>query len=340
MALITEHGDANVTQAGIFTQNSTASFIIKFFDIDGAPYDPSDITIEILDPADTVVKTITSAIKIEDGVFTTDYKIVIDATIGVWTFRYTFVSHTTTGDETRTIDEAFVVTETSTESAINAQSQRIVLRSYLETLIRQFQRIPAKAEQVIWRGRNRTVADLNWENWNQVAGVKVHRNNNLITSGFEIDYVKGRITFDTALERTDIVDVSYNFRWFSDDDIDHYIQSGVNRLNYYPPVTGYNVGTVEGMWMTTVAYGAAIDAIRTVIMDLMHQEPQIVFGGPDIAQKLMDVLDGQKKNYEEDVKTALDLKKYGNYHNLLAMSITPEFTLPGGRSRWFRMLFK
>jgi len=66
-------------------------------------------------------------------------------------------------------------------------------------------------------------------------------------------------------------------------------------------------------------------------MDLCHQEPQIVFGGPEAAQKLMDVLDGQKKNYEEDVKTALDLKKYGNYHNLTQMYITPEFTLPGGR---------
>ena len=184
------------------------------------------------------------------------------------------------------------------------------------------------------------MADLNWPNWNQVAGVKVHRNNNLITDGFEIDYVNGKITFETALEKTDIVDVTYNFRWFSDDDLDNFMFSGLNRINYYPPVTGYNIGTVPGMWMTTVGYGAAIDAWRTIISDLSHQEPQIVFGGPDAAQKLMDHADGQKKNYEEDVKTALDLKKYGSYHNLMQMMITPEFTLPGGRSRWFRYLFK
>jgi hypothetical protein len=45
-----------------------------------------------------------------------------------------------------------------------------------------------------------------------------------------------------------------------------------------------------------------------------------------------------KKNYEESFKGFLDAKKLGPYPKSVAV-VTPEYTLPGGRSRWFRYIF-
>lgn len=338
MALITAYGDSSATQSGTFVQGSTASFILKFFDILGHSFDPSSITVEILDPSDTVLDTISGITKIDVGEYAVDYTIESDATTGSYTLRYTFISETVSGSETRSIDEIFVVIQAGEAGSILTETQKLVMREYLETLIRTTQRIPVINEQVKWN-KTRTLAKLTFGNWNQPAGAKVYRNNTLITSGFEIDYLKGEIQFDYALEDSDIVNVDYNFRWFTDTELSVFMSAAIMRLNAYPPVTNYTFGYVPNQWVFLSMYGAAIDAIRTLIMDLIHQQPQIVFGGPEMVQKILDVLDGQKKNFEEDLKTVLDLKKYGPYTGLTKMVIVPEMTLPGGRSRWFRYLF-
>ena len=75
-------------------------------------------------------------------------------------------------------------------------------------------------------------------------------------------------------------------------------------------------------------------------MDLHFQEPAKVFGGMDRADKLMGSFDTLKKNIEEDLNNWYEQKKFGPYLGLTKTYTTPEFTLPGGRSRWFRYLFK
>jgi hypothetical protein len=45
-----------------------------------------------------------------------------------------------------------------------------------------------------------------------------------------------------------------------------------------------------------------------------------------------------KKNYEEEFTRLLEQKKFGRYPRTKAITV-PEFTLPGGRSRWFRYMF-
>ena len=46
-----------------------------------------------------------------------------------------------------------------------------------------------------------------------------------------------------------------------------------------------------------------------------------------------------KKNYEGDWEKLVEQKKLGPYPSS-KLIVTPEYTLPGGRSRWFRYLFK
>lgn len=329
---ITAYGSSTVSQVGTFTQNSYAQFVLTFYDIDGHPYDPSSITLEILDPTDTVVDTIDGMTKLDaDGEFVATYNIAVDATTGQWTLRYTFTSETTAGTETRTISEYFVVIQAGTESSQLAETQRMLMRSYLETLLRTTQRIPVKAEPAIFDS-TRTIAKFTFGNWNQPAGVRVYRNNTLITTGFEVDYVRGEITFDNALERTDRIDCDYNFRWFDDQtDFPNFEASAIGRLNIYPPTTAYTYGNIPSYWLYVSMWGAAVDAIRALLMDLIHQQPQIVFGGPEMAQRMADQLESLKKNYEEDLKAALELKKYFPYTGLMKMTIASELSLPGGR---------
>jgi hypothetical protein len=338
MSLINQYGNSTVSQSGTFVQGAIATFILRFFDIDGNTYDPSSISIEIFDGSNTSVYTQTGATKIDVGEYAFDYSISASATSGPYLLSYTFVSDLVSGSETRTIEEAFLVIEAASANSRISESQRVLMRKYLETLLRATQRIPVKNEQVIWN-KERKIGKLTFGNWNQPAGVRIYRNNNLLTSGYSVDYLKGEIFFDNALEKTDFVNVDYNFRWFEDDELDVFMDSGIQRVNFYPPVTSYEFGYVPHYWTFAAMWGAAVDAIRTIILDLIHQQPQIVLGGPDIAQKMSDILDGQKRNYEDDLKTALDLKKYGPYIGLMNMTVTPEYSLPGGRSRWFRYLF-
>ena len=91
--------------------------------------------------------------------------------------------------------------------------------------------------------------------------------------------------------------------------------------------------------ITPVIYAAVTDALREMLMSLQFQEPQMVFGSPERAQNVFSNLDNLKKNYEESLKGLLDAKKNGPYTGLTKAIVVPEYTLPGGRSRWFRYLF-
>ena len=74
-------------------------------------------------------------------------------------------------------------------------------------------------------------------------------------------------------------------------------------------------------------------------MCLNFQEPALVFGGTDKAQQAFSNFESLKQNYEKDWDKMVDNKKFGPYPSGFNVS-TPEYTLPGGRSRWFRYLFK
>jgi len=76
------------------------------------------------------------------------------------------------------------------------------------------------------------------------------------------------------------------------------------------------------------------------MMDILFQEPTKIFGGPERANQVFTQMDTLKKNYEDFLTKLLEQKKYQPYAGLTKTVTVPEYTLPGGRSRWFRYLFK
>ena len=111
-------------------------------------------------------------------------------------------------------------------------------------------------------------------------------------------------------------------------------------FNQYPPQSVYLLTSLPPRYGVTVAHQAAVFLLRRLIMDLHFQEPAKVFGGMERSDKLMGSLDTLKKNMEEEISKLYDQKKYQPYVGLTKTVTVPEFTLPGGRSRWFRYLFK
>jgi len=72
---------------------------------------------------------------------------------------------------------------------------------------------------------------------------------------------------------------------------------------------------------------------------LQFQQPAQIFGGPEQAKQAFANFETLKQNYSSDWEKLLEQKKFGPYPTT-RMVVTPEYTLPGGRSRWFRYLFK
>lgn len=331
--------DPKISTKGSFMAGTTAVFFFTFADIEGTLYNPSDITITILDSDGAEAETATAADWLELGQYAWTWDIPDDQDVGLYTIRVDYVIEQPGGSATEYLTETFVVQEGDTDVIAPVF---LAYRALVETLIGYSQRIPVFHE--IGRlNEERDKAVFSFPRWNQPSGTRVFVNGNLITSGFDVDYINGEIDFTSILSAYDEIQASYNFRWFTDDEIDMFVQEAVDVFNQYPPHSVYTVGTLTTQYTRagiTVATQAAVFALRRLIMDLHFQEPAKVFGGMERADKLIGSLSTLKENMEEDLVKWYEQKAKGPYHGLTRTITVPEFTLPGGRSRWFRYLFK
>lgn len=332
-------GDPAINTKGSFIAGTTGLFFLTFSDINGALFDPSNIDGTILDSDGATVETITAADRLELGEYVMEWQIPGTQEPGLYTLRVDYVLDQVGGSEVEFFTESFSVLE---RDAAVLSPVVIIFRKLLETLIGYTQRIPVFHE--IGRlNEERTTAVFSFPRWNQPAGARIFVNGNLTTSGFNVDFLHGEITFSSILSQYDEIQASYSFRWFSDDTLDKFIEQAVDVFNQYPPHTVYNIATLEGNYSragVTVAHQAAVFAIRTLILDLHIQEPAKVFGGMERADKLMGSLNSLKENIESEIAELYKMKARGPYTGLTKTVTVPEFTLPGGRSRWFRYLFK
>lgn len=327
-----------LTTTGDFQQGTIAIFFFSFFDLDGILFDPSDIDITVLDPDAAEADTATAADRIEKGQYAYAWNIPAAQTTGLYKLRIDYTVEQTSGAVTEVLSENFVVSEADPTTLV-VNPTVIAYRSFVESLIGYSQRIPVFNE--IGRLNNaRTKAIFSFPRWNQPARVRVLINGEPKTTGFDVNYLKGEIDFNNALSTVDEVTTSYNFRWFMDEEIDSFLATAVEFFNQFPPHSAYSLTSLPARYSITASLQAAVFCLRRLIMDLHFQEPAKVFGGMDRADKLTGSLDSLKKNMEEDLHLLYEQKKYQPYLGLTKTVTVPEFTLPGGRSRWFRYLFK
>jgi len=320
--------DPKINTKGSFIAGTTGLFFLTFSDINGGLFDPSDIDGTILDSDGTSVETIDAADRLELGEYVMEWEIPATQEPGLYTLRIDYVLDQIGGSATEFFTESFSILEVDVDVISPIV---IIFRKLIETLIGYSQRIPVFHE--IGRlNETRTIACFSFPRWNQPARAEVYVNGTLTTSGFNIDFLKGQITFSSILSVYDEIQASYSFRWFTDDELDKFIEQAVDVFNQYPPQTVFNIATLETQHSrggVTVAHQAAIFALRRIIMDLHFQEPAKVFGGMERADKLTGSLTSLKENMESEIKTWYKAK--GPYLGLTKTVTVPEFTLPGGR---------
>lgn len=320
---------------GTFRQGTTAILFLQISDLDGDARDPELITIQILDSDNNVIES-TIPEKIANGYYVYDWEIDTAQEGGKYIIKWTY----DVDDETLIETQEVFVAE-SIEAGDHMYSPRIQeMRMALTYMLKYPQTIPVRNEQPNPTKDRRTFA-FTFPRWNQSSGVRVFVNRLIQTEGFEVDYFKGRVTFENPLTKFDTVTATYTFRWYSDEELDRFLSNGIHLLNSFPPGDPqYSLMSVPDRFIPTVLYGAAVDGLRNLMLSLQFQEPQLVFGGAEAASKIYGNLEGLKKNYEETWTKLLEQKKFIQpYVGLTRTIVTPEFALPGGRSRWFRYMF-
>jgi len=330
-----------ISTKGSFIAESIGVFFFSFTDVEGNLFNPSDINISVLDSDGETAESAEAADWLENGYYAWSWDIPSDQASGLYTIQLDYVKSSSGGDTIDTLTETFVVQE----SNINVLSPQITaMRTFLESLIGYTQRIPVFHE--IGRlNSSKNKAVFSFPRWNQPAGVKVFVNGQFldVNDGYDVDYLNGKILFSKVLSDYDEVQVNYNFRWFTDTELDIFSSQAVEVFNQYPPHTMFSLINLNNQYAragVTVAHQAAVFALRRLIMDLHYQEPAKVFGGMERSDKLMGSLQSLKDNIEKDLLEWYKQKAKGPYLGLTKTVSVPEFTLPGGRSRWFRYLFK
>ena len=321
-------------QRGTFVQGTTATVMLKITDFDGNPRDPDDIQVTIQtnfgETGDPTVIEINVPEKASKGFYIYDWEIEDDQIPGsyqaIWEYDID-------GFTEFNIQDLTVVEDTDVETELYhgaAYEMRLALESYLACA----QSIPIYFEQAR-PTLNSKIYRFSFSRWNQTTGVKVYRNGSeMVTSGMNVDYFKGEVEFSSALTQYDMIAADYNFRWFSDEELNEFLENAVRTFNTFPPHSGYTLASISNSntrFIPGILYKAATDALRKLMMCLQFQQPQQVFGGPEGAQKAFSNLETLKKNYEEEWKLLYEMKKLGPYVGLTRSIVVPEYTLPGGR---------
>lgn len=336
MAQIITAGEPEVSTQGEFLAGSSADFFLTFPDAYGEMYDPSTIDLTVTNSTGTVVISADSIQKLDVGYYVFEWDVPTTTTPGTYHLNVSFVAEEEYGPTPLSYSEAFTISETATNML---DSTLLTRRIYLEYLLGYAQRIPVFNE--IGRYNiDRTAVEFSFGLWNQPSPPKIYLNKKLTNIAHSVDYLRGRILFDNPLLPTDEITATYNFRWFKDEELNMFLTEGVNIFNQYPPVSAYSLWSIPGYYAITGYQQAAVIALRRLMMDIMWQTPAKVLGGMDRADKIMGSLETLKKNYEDELKLLYEMKARGPYVGLTRTISTPEFALPGGRSRWFRYLLK
>jgi hypothetical protein len=321
-----------------FAQGQTATLTAQFVTSPaGMAVDVPDAMVEILDGATSILPA-TAMVHVMTGFYYYDYLIPNSLPVNTYTVRYT---GTVSGTPTAATEYLKIV-EAGTPTSATMTQKKIELLAALEKYICCAQRVPVYRE-LARRSSDKTKYSLTFPRWN-LGNHMIMLNNEIIepTAGpipsFVIDSDTGLITFSSPLHDTDRISASYNFRWFTDTDLLGFMSDALSQINLEAPGTNFNLDTVPDNYVGVLMMGATKNALKALIFCLMFQEPSQVFGGPDGAKSAIETLKSLKENNEKEFERDKKQIKKATYPRIAVVS-TPEYTLPGGRSRWFRYLF-
>jgi len=190
-----------------------------------------------------------------------------------------------------------------------------------------------------------TIYDFAYKNWRRDPRPVLRLNNRIVDDGWYSDY-DGRIYIDGIMYPEDSVNLKYQFSYFSDEEILGFLRFGLKMMNTVPPasVTYSSIAGMPSEWDAPVLLYAAVLALKRLVFGLNWQEKFVIFTRPDDPNSGQQAIQNFKDLYQDYSTIWQEVKKDVKTRKLpqpgLLQYVTPEYTLPGGRSRWFRYLYK
>ena len=281
-----------------------------------------------------------------NGVWYVDWYVPPDLAIGPWYDRWTF-KWESSGVTTESISEFQVhaandaIFWASPTTSTNISSPvRAMLNDLENDFLFEGQHSPIYWEQGLSLGDDKTFRFAH-KNWRNDFEPMIRLNKRLKLDGFALDW-NGVLRFNKALTPEDSVYTTYQFRYFSDEEMLDFLVAGMEALNSIPPVSEYymQLTSTPGYWRYGIILYAALTGIQRLIYGLNFQEKQLIFG--DDWSVVNAKIANLSKIYADYNTTWQEFAKNIKSRRLpaIGLNIQPEFTLPGGRSRWFRYLYK
>lgn len=178
-------------------------------------------------------------------------------------------------------------------------------------------------------------------NWNRKPAPVIELNGVILNTGYSIDYSTGQVIFDETIDIEDQVKATYRFRFFEDEQIQNFFKQANAVYSMAPPYGGpYDIYSATPIVQGVLMLGAGMYAFRNLLLSLAFQEQRLIWdnaSAEDGWTQVKDIFKQEHDFYKEEFDKALEYKKM----RLASMRVisAPEFTLPGGRSRFFRYLW-
>lgn len=322
----------------IFAQGQIATLTASFCSSPaGIPMEVPDATIRVIGPTASLVlpptpMTYGYAHTGLVGFYFYDWAIPNSLPVNTYTV---VITGTVQGVPT-TMQIFLKVVQAGLRTMVSCSQRAVGMIAFLETYIGQAQRIPVYNE-VARRNINKNIFYMTWPRWN-LGNHEIRLNGNIIDVGFTIDLDTGVVTFSAPLHPTDRVEASYTFRYFSQLDELRFISDALSQINLEAPGTNYTLETVPDSYVGVLMLGATKNALRQMLFCLNFQETATIFGGAAGAKDALASFQSLKENNEKEFERDKKQIKKAVYPKI-ASTVSPEYTLPGGRSRWFRYLF-
>lgn len=183
-----------------------------------------------------------------------------------------------------------------------------------------------------------TIYSFTFRSWVRDWKPIVRLNNRIVEDGWYTDY-DGKIYFDRLMTPEDIVEVTYKFSCFSLEHLLNFLDLGVKSMNAVPPAsTVYaSIDTIPVAWELPVLAFAAAQAMRRVAFGINFQEKRSIYG-EEWAQNAVGIFQSLYADYSKIYDENKGIKT--SVLPSIAQYVTPEYSLPGGRARFFRYMYK
>lgn len=292
---------------------------------------------------DTLIVSIDTVSNIDAETYSTDYTV---ADISVIAYTGSSIAYHITVNPDRPFDFGQTVTvrvNVDDDLGTAMTEYSITFSTLYQDLISDFryafvnaaQAIPVYNEILMKDSTTAPVVfDSAIKNWIRLPKPRIQVNKVITTSGYSIDYESGLITFTEALDYNDVVDATYNFSYFTDQQINSFFKMATAQWNQYPPAGGTRtIYSTDSSTQCTIMIGAAMLAFQDLLFSLAFQEKRLIFDNhswEDGWKQTISLFEKQQGFYKDMWEKLVEAKKLRL--PTIGSVVVPSESLPGGRS--------